>query len=135
MYFLRVPLSSKSRGRTPRITPTIYLLLLACLGSMAWDIWSTVRAPEHGLNYLQLAWSVLLVAYPVSVLARSCLRRGSLIIISSTLVGEAVMLWNAAHAPEDWVNYFVAALLFAALLVLLRLAWRLPRRRSRTGRA
>ena len=32
------------------------------------NIWNIVRAPEHPLNYLRLAWSLLLVAYPISML-------------------------------------------------------------------
>jgi arginase family enzyme len=49
---------------------------------------------------------------------------------SGLLAGVAVNLWNAAQAPGDWVNYFLAALLFLLLLVML-----LIRRWARTRRA
>ena len=89
-----------------------------------------MRAPGLGLNYVQLAWSVLLVAWPVSMLVRSAARVTALILISSTLGGVAVTLWNAAQAPGDWVNYFLAA-----GLVLLLLAWWLASRWARSRRA
>jgi uncharacterized membrane protein len=94
------------------------LLLLASLAVVPWDIWATARAPGHGLNYLQLAWALLLLAFPISVLVRSTARMTVLIVISGNLAGVAVNLWNAAQAPENWVNYFLAALCLLLLLAL-----------------
>lgn len=72
---------------------------------------------------------MLLVAYPISELARSTTRT-TVLILTSTLAGVAVNLWNAAQAPADWVNYFETALLLLLLLVL----W-LASRWARTRRA
>jgi hypothetical protein len=119
-----------ARRQMPGMTAALSLLLLAGLAVVTWNIWNIVRAPEHPLNYLQLAWSLLLVAFPISMLVRSAARVTTLIVISSTLPGVAISLWDAAQAPEDWVNYFAAA-----WLVLLLLACWLVSRWARTGRA
>lgn len=121
---------ARARRRTPRMTAALYLLLVAGLGAVAWDIWTAVRAPGHGLNYLQLARSLLLLAYPISVLVRSAEDVSTVIVISGTLAGMGVNLWNAAQAPGDWVNYFLAALFFLLLMAL----W-LVSRWARTRRA
>lgn len=107
----------RARRRTPRMTTALNLLLLADLAAAAWVIWTTVRPPGHGLNYAQLAWALLLLAFPVSMLARYAERVTALIFISGTLAGVVINLWNAAQAPGDWVNYFLAAWLFLLLLV------------------
>jgi hypothetical protein len=120
----------RARRQMPGMTAALSLLLLACLAVVAWDIWNIVRAPGHPLNYLQLAWSLLLVAYPISMLAGSAARVTTLIVISGILPGVAVSLWDAAQAPGDWVNWFVAA-----VLVLLLLALWLVSRWARTRRA
>ena len=112
--------------RTPRrmsfgtaaLNLLLLLLVLASLALVSWDLWATARAPGHGLNYLQLAWALLLLAFPVRVLARSAARMTVLIVISGNLAGVATSLWNAAQAPEDWVNYFSAALCLLLLLAL-----------------
>ena len=96
---------------------------------MTWNIWNIVRAPEHPLNYLRLAWSLLLVAYPISTLLGSATRVTTLIVISGTVAGVAFSLWDAAQAPGDWVNYFAAAGLVLLLLALwLALRWARTRR-------
>ncbi len=123
------PTRIRARRQTPALTAALSVLLLAGLACVTWNIWTIVRAPEHPLNYLNLAWSLLLVAYPISVLLRSALRVTTLIVISGTVVGVAVSLWDAAQAPVDWVNYFVPA-----LLVLLLLALWLASRWARTRR-
>jgi hypothetical protein len=119
-----------ARRQVPAMTAALSLLLLAGLAAVTWSTWSIVRAPEHPLNYLQLAWSLLLVALPISMLARSAARVTTLIMISCTLPGAAISLWDAAQAPGDWVNYFAAAWLIMVLLVL----W-LVSRWARTRRA
>jgi len=119
-----------ARRRMPAMTAALSLLLLAGLAAVTWNIQNVVRAPEHPLNYLQLAWSLLLAAFPVSMLVRSAARVTTLIVIGGTLPGVAISLWDAAQAPGDWVNY-----LAAAWLVLLLLAVRLASRRARTRRA
>jgi hypothetical protein len=119
----------RARPQTPAMTAALSVLLLAGLALVTWNLWNIVRAPEHPLNYLRLAWSLLLVAYPVSALLRSGTRVTALIVISGTLAGVAVSLRDAAQAPGDWVNYFAAA-----GLVLLLLALWLASRWARTRR-
>jgi hypothetical protein len=116
--------------QAPATTAALSVLLLAGLAVMTWNIWNIVRAPGHPLNYLRLAWSLLLVAYPISTLLRSATRVTTLIAISGAVAGVAVNLWDSAQAPGDWVNYFVAA-----GLVLLALALWLVSRWARTRRA
>lgn len=120
-------------GRAPRrpAAPSILmlgLLLSAGLVAMVWDIWDAVRAPGQGVNYVQLAWSLFLVAWPISQYVRPGARMTGLIVISGGLAGEVVYIWNAVQAPGDWVNYFMAAWLF-----LLCLAWWLVRQWVRPG--
>lgn len=119
-----------SRRRPPAMTAALSLVLVAGLAVAAWEIQAIARAPGDPLNYLRLARSLLLVAYPISVLLRSTLRVSTLILISGILPGVAVSLWDAAQAPGDWVNYCAAAL----LLVLLLALW-LVSRWARTRRA
>jgi hypothetical protein len=111
------------------VTAVLYLLLFVSLTGLTFSIWATVQAPGQGLSYLQLAWSLLVVAFPVSLLASSPWRVIVLIITAGNLAGLAVFLWKAAHAPGDWVNYFMAAPLLPLLLaVWLRSRW------ARSGR-
>jgi hypothetical protein len=102
------------------MTAVLYLLLIANLASVAWEAWSIVRVPGNGLNYAQLAWSLLAVGYVVSILAHSAQRVTVMFIVSSFLVGVAISLWNVTQAPGDWANYFQAAFYFVLLLV----SWR-----------
>ena len=111
--------------RPSRVTAVLSLILLAALISAAGGIWTTVRAPGHGLGYLQLAWALLLVALPIAVLARAALRMTLLIIVSGNLAGVAVLVWQG---PGDWVNYVMAAWPLLFLLVGLLLARRWARR-------
>ena len=60
--------AARARPRTPRVTAWLYLLLAAGLVNVVWNIWVIVRAPGHGQNYLQLTWSLLFVALPISLL-------------------------------------------------------------------
>jgi len=106
----------RGRHRATRESAGLDLFLAVGLVLVAWDIWDIMRAPEHALNYLQLTWALLLVAYPLSTLVRSAGRVTVLISISSPLAGVVVSLWNAAQAPADWVNYFWAAFLFLCSL-------------------
>jgi hypothetical protein len=119
------------------MTAVLYLLLIANLASAAWEAWSIVRVPGNGLNYAQLAWSLLAVGYVVSILAHSAQRVTVMFIVSSFLVGVAISLWNVTQAPGDWANYFQAAFYFVLLLV----SWRFSlwvgtdgRKASRTAR-
>ena len=122
-----------ARHRTSRMTVLFSLLLVAGLVSLAFRTWTIAHSPASTLNYVHLAWSLLLVAYPVSVLARSTERRTLLINTCSTLAGAIVCLWNAVQAPDDWVNDLVAAFFFL-LLILLLIAWRLAGRRASPSR-
>jgi hypothetical protein len=118
--------------RRPAITTALRSLLLADLAIVGWDTWSIAQAPGQPLNYLRLAWGLLLVAYPITMLAGSAVHTGTPLVIGSNLLGAAVNLWDAAQTPRDsadWVNYCVAAL----LLVLLLALW-LASRRARARR-
>jgi hypothetical protein len=86
---------------------------------MAWSIWGLVQAPEHWVNYAYLAWSLLLVAWPISQYLRSAARMTGLLATSACLTGAVVYGWNAALAPGDWVNYLLAAWFFLPLALLL----------------
>jgi hypothetical protein len=119
----------RARRLPPGMTTVLYLWVLGCLADVTWNLWITARAPGHGLNYLRLAWSLILVAYPLSLLARSTWRVTVRIVIASNLAGVAVFLWHAAQAPGDWANYFMAAVLLLTLLPL----WLLSRW-ARSGR-
>ncbi len=121
---------ARARRQTPAMTATLSILLVADLVVVTWNTWNIAGAPGHPLNYLRLAWSLLLVAYPISMLRRSAARATTLIAISGALTGAAISLWDAAQAPADWVNYFAAA-----SLVLLLLALGLASRWARTRRA
>jgi hypothetical protein len=108
----------RARRLPPAITAALRLVLLVSLALVAWNILNIVQVPSHPQNYLRLAWSVLIVAAPISMLVRSAARVTTLIVIIGTLPGVAVLLWDAAQAPGDWVNYFVAACLVLPLLAL-----------------
>ena len=114
---------ARARRRAPRMTAWLYLMLVAGLVSVALNIWTIAGAPGHALNYAQLAWSLLLVAFPISMLVHSALRVTVLICISSTLAGLVITFWNVAQAPGDWALYLVAATLFLLLLALLLVWW------------
>ena len=123
-------LSPSRARRRPTRPPTflIGLLIVAGLVNVVWNIWDTVRAPGHWLNYLLLAWSLLLVASSASSYFRPAARMTGLILTGSSLAGVAFSSWNAAKAPADWANYLAAALLLSLLL-----AWWLIRRWDRTA--
>jgi hypothetical protein len=53
------------------MTALLYLVLALGLASTALNILAIVQAPGQPQSYVQLAWSVLLVAFPVSVPARA----------------------------------------------------------------
>ena len=105
------------------------LLFMAALGSMVFEIRDLVRDPGHWVNYVLVAWSLVLAAWPVSHYLRSGARITGLIVISSLIAGEVIYISNAVQAPGDWVNY-----LAAAWLILLYLTWWLVRRWVRAGR-
>jgi hypothetical protein len=105
------------------------LLLAAGLVSVIWTIVAIVGTVGDPLNYLQLAWGVLLVAYPLSMLMHSALRVTTLLASGGVLAGMAVFLWQAARAPANWANYFVAAL-FLLLLLAMGIASRWARIRQ-----
>jgi hypothetical protein len=117
----------RAKRQTPVLTAALGLLLIADLVVVTCNIWNIAAAPGHPLNYLRLAWSLLLLAYPISMLRRAAARATTLIAISGAVAGTAVSLWDASQAPADWVND-----LAAALLVLLLLALCLASRWART---
>jgi hypothetical protein len=105
------------------------LIPVAGLAVVALEIWAIVQAPGDELNYLRLAWGLLIVAYHLRRRVHCAGRVTTLLGISATLAAEAVFLGSAAQAPGDWVNYFLAALVLAGL----PLAWWLRRLHARTG--
>ena len=127
---LRGAVLTTGRSRPRAAVPPLLLRVLfsAALVSAVWAIWNTAQAPGRGVNYLQAAWSLMLVAWSVSEYLRSTARTTELIWISGNLVGVAVFSWDTVQAPGDWVNY-----VFVFLLLFLVLAWRLARRWVRTG--
>ena len=129
---IRTP--GRARGRIPRLFaavnrrfPVIGLVVVAL------NVWGVVHAPGNGLNYLQLAWALLFVAYLIRKRVRPAGRMTALFGISTILALAAIILGRAAQAPGDWVNDFLAALLVLPLLVGLPLAWWLRRVQARTG--
>ena len=124
----------RARGRVPRVFAALDRLLpVAGVVVVALQIWAIVQAPEDGLNYLWLAWSLLFVAYLIRKQVHSAGRVTALLGIGALLALAAVFLVQAAQAPGDWVNYFMAALVLLPLLVVLPLAWWLRRLQARTG--
>ena len=129
---LRGTARASGRARRGHAAPSSILpglLFMAALGSMVFEIRDLVRDPGHWVNYVLVAWSLVLAAWPVSHYLRSGARITGLIVISSLIAGEVIYISNAVQAPGDWVNY-----LAAAWFILLYLTWWLVRRWVRTGR-
>jgi hypothetical protein len=114
---LRATTATAVGRRVSRQTAPLYLFLILCVVAVALQIDAIVQAPGHGPNYLGLAWSLLLLAWPISQLARRAKRTIALIALSNGLVGMVVSLWKVALAPGDWVNYLLAALFFVFFLL------------------
>jgi hypothetical protein len=112
----------------PAAPPLLGLLAVAGLVAVAWNTGAIVRAPGQWVNYVQMAWSLLLMAWPISQYVRSTARMAWPIGISAAVAGLVACTWSAAQAPGDWVNYIAPALLFLILVAL----W-LVRRWVRTG--
>ena len=89
------------RARRPAGPPPLLLglLVIAGLVTVVWDIWDTVRAPGHWLNYVLLAWAVLLVASPAGQYFRPGARMTAPILVCSSMAGVVVCSWNAVQAP------------------------------------
>jgi hypothetical protein len=85
---------------------------------VAWNTGAIVRAPGQWVNYAQMAWSLLLMAWPISQYVRSTARMAWPIGISAAVGGLVACTWSAAQAPGDWVNYIAPALLFLILVAL-----------------
>jgi hypothetical protein len=119
----------RARGPLRRWTPVFCLQLVAGLVSVIWTIVAIVGTQGDPLNYLQLAWGVLLVAYPLSMLMHSSLRVSTLLASGVALAGMAVFVWQGAQAPADWANYFAAAW-FLLLLLAMGIASRWARTRQ-----
>jgi hypothetical protein len=120
---------TRARHWPPRTDAAINLVLVLGLIALAGAIWEIVQAPGEGANYLQLAWSVLFVAWPVGVRVHAARRTTTLILIGILMTGGALNLWNAAQTPGDWVDYAAAAWFLLALP-----AWWFFGRRTRTRR-
>jgi len=128
---------TRIRARRPPgrgVTVIARALLAVGMYELTVGVWGVVLAPGEPLSYLRLAWGVLLVAYPVSLLVRSAWRVSTLIVTSQCLAGSAVNFWDAARAPADWVNYFNAAFLLLIVPALWIAIW-ITSRRSRARQA
>jgi len=112
------------------LTPLLGLLFVAALMLVAWDVWNTVRAPGQWVNYVRVAWSLFLVALPVSQYVRSNTRMPVLILISSCLPGVVVCAGDAVQAPSDWENYVLAGTQMLVLLLAVLSWWLLTRWRA-----
>ena len=113
-----------ARSRIPRLfaavngrVPVIGLVVVAL------NAWGVVQAPGNGLNYLQLAWALLFVAYLIRKRARPAGRVTELLGITTILVLAAAILGLAAQAPRDWVIDLLAGSLLLLLLADLALPW------------
>lgn len=113
------------------LTPALGLIFAAGLVTSAWSIWEIVQAPGYWVNYVRVAWSLLLTAWIVSQYLRSTARTTGLILVSSYLAGLFVYIGNAVQAPRDWVNYFWAACYFLFIGVFLCLVAYQARERRR----
>ena len=118
-----------ARGQIPRLCADV-LLPVAGLVVVVLSVWSIVLAPGNALNYLRLAWGLLILAYHIRRRVRSAGRATTLLGISAILAGGAVLLGVVAQAPRDWVNYILAA---GVVLPGFLLAWWLRRLQARAG--
>jgi hypothetical protein len=100
-------------------TPVLGVIFAVALVTSAWSVWETVQAPGNWVNYVRVAWSLLLTAWPVSHYVRATARTTGLIFVSSCLAGIAVYIGDAVQAPGDWANYFWAASQFLFIVVFL----------------
>jgi hypothetical protein len=123
----------RARGRSPRTSAALDLLfLVGGLVVVVWGVWGIVQAPGDEKYYSWLVWGLLFVAYLIRKRVRPAGRMTPLLGISAVLALAAVYLGNAAQAPGDWVNYFLAASLLLTVLVGGPLAWWLRRLQART---
>jgi hypothetical protein len=123
-----------ARGRISRVSAALDLLFpAAALAVVAWNVWNIVRGPREVQNYLYVAWGLLIVASAVRKRIRRAGRMTALLGLSAIVPLGAVVLVNAAEAPDDWVSYLLAALLFLPPLVVLLVAWWLRRLQARIG--
>jgi hypothetical protein len=71
----------QSRRRPAALsTPLLGLLVIADLVVVAWGIGNTVRAPGYWLNYMDVTWSLLILAWPISKYVQSTVRTTLLIV-------------------------------------------------------
>jgi hypothetical protein len=131
---LRGTTMTATRRQAFRSTTEFYLMVVVGLAALAGTSWAIVQAPGHGPDYLQLAWILLLLAWPVSNIVRPAKRSNTLIRIVAILLAISTFAWNAALAPGDWVNYFLAAVLILVLLIAVLARW-ITNRSSRFRRA
>jgi hypothetical protein len=132
--------AARTPGRARRRPPAplallLGLLFVAGLAVTVWDSWDTARAPGHWVNYVTLAWSVCLAAWPVGQYLRSTARATQLLFFGGLLAGMVVNIWNAVQAPADWVSYFVAACFFVVVCLTLWFMRRLARRDGLSARS
>lgn len=96
------------------------LVFVAGLVFMAWSVRNTVRVPENWINYVDVAWSLLLVAWSLSQYVRPAGRVTRLISASYCPAGMVYFIGQAVQAPGDWANYFFMAWFFLPVLWLVR---------------
>jgi hypothetical protein len=117
------------RARLRRLPLILRLLLIVELPMVALGISNIAQAPGLPLNYLQLAWFLLIAAYPVGMIMRCSARVSMLTVVSGFLAGVAFWLWSAVQDRGDWVDYMCAASLVLAWPVSFWLRARREKRR------
>jgi hypothetical protein len=100
---------SHERRQMDRWTALLGALIISGVVSTVGDVWAITQAPGQWMTYLQLAWGLLQVALPMSMLVRASLRTTLLIGASGLLAGAVVNISIAMGAPGDWVSYFGVA--------------------------
>ncbi len=114
----------RGQRRSARLlTAAGVVLVTAGLTLASLSVWNIALAPGRPVSYLQLAWALLVVAWPISLRARPA-ARATKMGVGSILMGAAVNLWQGVQY-RDWENYFMAAtlaLLFPALWLVSRWA-------------
>jgi hypothetical protein len=93
-----------ARRRAAGTSPLVLGLFFCWPGGHGLGIRDAARTPGDWVHYAQVAWALLLVAWPISQYAGSTARVTGLIIISSNLAGLVVCIGNAVQAPGDWVT-------------------------------
>jgi hypothetical protein len=107
--------AARTAGRGRRRFDLVIRLMFAVMVAMAGDaIWTSVRTPGNGPNYLKLTWALLNIGFCINESAHRSARIRIVLWVTSSLVLAAQLLWEAAETPGDWWDYALTAVLFLA---------------------